>query len=153
MRQSRPLARRRRGCEHRAGDFAAALASHLDVLSRLAGFDPASTTDNWHALPTHTLRLAEILAKVAESRFHVRELIYLFTAADDPGDGDPFPLQEELEAQELPLGLPDDEAEFSLWRLRRELLAAADDFAPDGARGREISFAVDEIRPIRSGGG
>ena len=140
------FARRRGGCEHRAGDFAAALASHLDVLSKLAGFDPASTTDNWHALPTHTLRLAEILAKVAESRFQIRELIYLFTAADDPGDGGPFPLQEELEAQELPLGLPDDEAEFSLWRLRRELLAAADDFAPDGARGREISFAVDQSR-------
>ena len=60
------FARRRGGCKHRAGDFASTLASHLDALSKLAGFDPASTTDNWHALPTHTLRLAEILTKVAE---------------------------------------------------------------------------------------
>ena len=135
---------RRRGCEHRADDFAGTLASHLDAFSKLAGFDPGSATDNWHALPTHTLRLAEILAKVVESRFRVAELVYLFTAADDPGDGGPFPLQEELKAQELPLGLPDDEAKFSLWRLRRELLAEADDWSTEGSRERQISVEADE---------
>ncbi|MGF6408376.1 hypothetical protein OKW37_000046 [Paraburkholderia sp. MM5482-R2] len=140
-------ARRRRGCEDRAGDFAAMLASHLDALSKLAGFDPASTTNNcnWHALPTHTLRFAEILAKVTESRFRIAELPYLFTATDDPSDCGPFPMQEECEAQELPLGLPDDETRFSLWRLRRELLAAADDdISPDGALVWRISSRADE---------
>jgi Tc toxin complex TcA C-terminal TcB-binding domain len=137
------FARRRGGCGHREGDFAAALASHIDALSKLAGFDPPSSTDNWHALPTHTLRLAEILGKIAESRFHVAELLYLFTAADGPGDGGPFPLQGELEAEELPLGLPDDEAEFSLWRLRRELLSAVDALAAEGARDRRTEVVVD----------
>ena len=47
-------------------------------------FAPASATDNWHALPTHTLRFAEVLAKVTQSRFRVAELLYLFTAVDDP---------------------------------------------------------------------
>lgn len=140
------FARRRRGCEHRPGDFAAALASHLDALSQLAGFNAASATDNWHALPTHTLRFAEVLAKVTQSRFRVAELLYLFTAADDPGDGEPFPLQDELEAQELPLGLPDDEARFSLWRLRRELLAAGEEEDCEEWHWRRVAdFLQDEL--------
>ena len=147
------FARRRSRCEHRAGDFATVLATRLDALSKLCGFDPASATDNWHALPTHTLRLAEILAKITQSRFRITELLYLFTAADDPDGGEPFPLQGELEAQELPLGLPDDEAEFSLWRLRRELLAAAEEFDCEDWHWRhvadflegELGFAADDV--------
>jgi hypothetical protein len=140
------FARRRGRCEHRSGDFAAALASQLDALSRLAGFDPASATDNWHALPTHTLRLAEILAKITRSRFRIAELLYLFTAADDPGDAEPFPLQDQLEAQELPLGLPDDEARFSLWRRRRALLAAAEEDDCEEWHWRHAAdFLVDEL--------
>jgi hypothetical protein len=138
------FARRRSRCEHRSGEFAATLASHLDALSKLAGFDPASAADNWHALPTHTLRLAEILAKITQSRFPIGELLYLFTAEDDPDSGGPFPMQSEIEAVELPLGLPDDEFRFSLWRLRRELLAAADDSSLPDARDRRISVVVDE---------
>jgi hypothetical protein len=139
-------ARRRDRCEHRSGDFAAMLAAHLDALSQLCGFDPASAADNWQALPTHTLRLTEILAKVTQSRFRVAELLYLFTVADDPGGGEPFPLQEELEAQELPLGLPDDEARFSLRRLRRELLAAADEADCEDWHWRRVAdFLEDEL--------
>ena len=97
-------------------------------------------------MPTHTLRLAEILAKITQSRFRVAELLYLFTAADDPDGGEPFPLQGELEAQELPLGLPDDEAEFSLWRLRRELLAAAGEVDTDDWHWRRVAdFLEDEL--------
>ncbi|TDG02548.1 insecticidal toxin complex protein [Paraburkholderia guartelaensis] len=137
-------ARQRGSCEHRGGDFAAMLASHLDALARLAGFDPASATDNWHALPTHTLRLAEILAKLAGSRSHIGELLYLFTATDAPGDGGPFPLQDEFEAQELPLGLPDEEAKHSLWRLRRELLASAGEVPRRGEREVRIETKIEE---------
>jgi hypothetical protein len=126
------FARRRGRCEHRSGDFAAILVSKLDTISRLVGFDPGSPTDNWHALPTHTLRLAEVLTKITQSRFHIGELLYLFTADDDPGSGEPFPLQPAIEAQELPLGLPDDEAGFSLWRLRQALLEASDEGTGEG---------------------
>jgi hypothetical protein len=140
------FARRRGRCDHRAGDFAAALASHLDALSKLCGFDPASATDNWHALPTHTLRLAEVLTKITQSRFHIGELLYLFTAEDDPGNGEPFPLQPAIEAQELPLGLPDDEARFSLWRLRHELLAAAEEADGEDWDWRRVAaFLQDEL--------
>jgi hypothetical protein len=140
------FARRRSRCEHRSGDFAAVLASHLDALSKLCGFDPASATDNWHKLPTHTLRLTEVLTKITQSRFHVRELLYLFTAEDDPGNGEPFPLQPEIEAQELPLGLPDDEARFSLWRLRHELLAAAEEADGEEWHWRRVAaFLQDEL--------
>jgi hypothetical protein len=117
-------ARRRHGCEHRSEEFAEALNARLDALSILAGFDPASTSDNWHAHPTHTLRFAEILAKLTASRFTIAEVLYLFSV-DNQADGDRvFPLQEESEAIEHPLGLPDDEGRFSLWRLRRKLLEA-----------------------------
>jgi hypothetical protein len=60
-------ARRRFGAECRDAEFLDRLASELDPLSRLAGFDPASATDNWHAAPNHTLRFAEILAKLCAS--------------------------------------------------------------------------------------
>jgi hypothetical protein len=137
------FARRSRRCEHRSGEFAAVLASHVDALSKLAGFDPSSATDNWHALPTHTLRLAEVLAKITQSRFRVAELLYLFTADDDVDSGDLFPLQEQSEALELPLGLPDDEGRFSLWHLRKELLAAAENIPFPEERDWRVSVEID----------
>ena len=92
-------------------EFVKLLAENLDPLSRLAGFDPGSATGSWHALPTHTLRFAEVLAKIYASRFTVGELIFLFTADPHLDGDDPFPLQDENEALDSPLGLPDDEPE------------------------------------------
>jgi len=116
-------AQRRHRCGRRSPEFVKLLLANLDPLSRLAGFDPASDTDSWHALPTHTLRFAEVLAKVYASDFSVGELVYLFTAGPHLDGDDPFPLQEENDALDFPLGLPDEEPEHALWRLREELLA------------------------------
>ena len=117
-----------RGVRHhrdpRGPEFIKLLESNLEPLSRLAGFDPASPTDSWHAKPTHTLRFAELLTKIYASDFTVGELVYLFTAEQHLDGDDPFPLQEENDALDFPLGLPDDLQEFSLWRLRREVLEA-----------------------------
>lgn len=115
-------ARRRHDCEPRPAEFSKLLTANLDPLSRLAGFDPASATDSWHAQPTHTLRFAEILAKIRASSFSVGELIYLFTADEHLDGDDPFPLQDEAEALEFPLGLPDDDPDHGLWRLRHDML-------------------------------
>jgi receptor-binding and translocation channel-forming TcA subunit of Tc toxin/ABC toxin-like protein len=109
--------------ERRTPEFLKILASNLDGLSRLAGFDPGSATDHWHALPTHTLRFAEVLSKLHATRFSIEEIFYLFTADAHLDGDDPFELQEDNEALDLPLGLPDDDAENSLWRLRERLLA------------------------------
>ncbi|HTY26981.1 MAG TPA: neuraminidase-like domain-containing protein, partial [Mycobacterium sp.] len=114
-------AQRRHQCVRRTQEFIKLLVDNLDPLSRLAGFDPDSPTDSWHALPTHTLRFAEILAKIYASNFTVGELIFLFTAGPHLDGDDPFPLQPDNEALDLPLGLPDDDHEHALWRLRREL--------------------------------
>jgi Tc toxin complex TcA C-terminal TcB-binding domain len=115
-------ARRHHRCERRAPEFLKLLAENLDPLSRLAGFHSASASDNWHALPTHTLRFAEVLAKIYASRFGIGELIYLFTADKHLDGDDPFPLQDRNEALDLPLGLPDDERQHSLWHLRKAML-------------------------------
>ena len=122
-------AQRRHRCEPRPPEFMKLLAENLDPLSRLAGFDPESATDSWHAHPAHTLRFAEVLAKIYASRFSVGELIFLFTAGPHLDGDDPFPLQEPNEALDSPLGLPDDEPAHTLWHLRRDLLEAraADD--------------------------
>ena len=56
-------------CERRAPEFIKLLESNLDPLSRLAGFDPDSPGDTWQTSPTHTLRFAEILAKMYASDF------------------------------------------------------------------------------------
>jgi receptor-binding and translocation channel-forming TcA subunit of Tc toxin/ABC toxin-like protein len=117
-------ARRRHDRGRRSPEFIKLLAGNLDPLSQLAGFDPASATSSWHALPTHTLRFAEVLAKIYASSFSVGELIFLFTAGPHLDGDDPFPLQEHNEALDAPLELPDDDHEHGLWRLRRELLAA-----------------------------
>jgi Tc toxin complex TcA C-terminal TcB-binding domain len=116
-------AQRHHRCGRRSPEFVRLLLANLDPLSRLGGFDPASATDSWHARPTHTLRFAEVLAKVYASDFSVGELLYLFTADPHPGGDDSFPLQEENDALDFPLGLPDEEREHALWRLREELLA------------------------------
>jgi hypothetical protein len=135
-------------CEHYRPDLVEWLLSKLDPLSRLAGFDPASATNNWHALPTHTLRFAEILAKLSASRFTLAEVLYLFTV-DDQHCGDIFPLPDECEASELPLALPADECGFSLWHLRRKLLGTpAPELAPDSSW--RISVEMDSSLPVES---
>jgi hypothetical protein len=115
-------------CRHKScrrdPEFLKLLKTNFDPLSRLAGFDPDTASDTWSALPTHTLRFAEVLAKIYASNFSIGEILYLFTAEDHLDGDDPFPLQEENEALDLPLGLPDDEGEYSLWRLRHKLLEA-----------------------------
>ena len=108
--------------DRRAPEFVKLLASNLDPLSRLAGFDPGSATDNWHFVPTHTLRFAEVLAKIYASDFTIGEIFYLFTAGDHLDGDDPFPLDEQNEALDSPLDLPDEQPEYSLWHLRRKLL-------------------------------
>jgi hypothetical protein len=118
--------RRRHKCKERPPEFIDVLSRNLDLLSGLAGFDPASGTDNWHTLPTHTLRFAEILEKISASRFRISEILFLLDAGDESAWDDLFPLQEESEAADLPLDLPDDERKHSLWHLRRELLEAED---------------------------
>ena len=66
--------------------------------------------------PTHTLRFAEVLSKIYASDFAVGEMLYLFTADAHLDGDDPFPLQPPNEALDYPLGLPDDETPFALWR-------------------------------------
>lgn len=115
------LARHHCGC--RPPEFIKLLSENLDPLSRLAGFDPGSSGNTWHAHPTHTLRFVEILAKIYASDFSVGDIIFLFTVDDHLEGDDPFPLQPKNEAICSPLGLPDDEYEYSLWDLRCKLLA------------------------------
>jgi Tc toxin complex TcA C-terminal TcB-binding domain len=109
----------------RAPEFLKLLANNLDALSRLGGFDPSVAARRWHTLPTHTLRFAELLAKIYASRFGVGEILYLFTADSHLAGDDPFPLDDRNESLENPLEHPDDEEEFSLWSLRRKLLEAS----------------------------
>ncbi|MBL1098614.1 neuraminidase-like domain-containing protein [Streptomyces coffeae] len=116
-------ARARHGCGCRPPEFRKLLAENLGPLSRLAGFDPGSAADTWSARPTHTLRFAEILGKIYASDFGIGEILFLFTTDDHLDGDDPFPLQPGNEALDSPLGLPDDETRFSLWDLRRALLA------------------------------
>jgi hypothetical protein len=100
------------------------LNDNLDPLSKLAGFNPVLASDTWHALPTHTLRLAEVLLKIYLSNFGVGEIIFLFTSDPHVDGDDPFPLQEQSEALDSPLEIPDDDPDHTLWRLRRTLLGA-----------------------------
>lgn len=121
--QIRHYAQARHHCPCRPPEFIKLLAANLDPLSRLAGFDPDTPAATWRAKPTHTLRFAEVLAKVYASDFGVGELPFLFTTDDHLDGDDPFPLQPDNEALDSPLGLPDDTEEHSLWALRRKLLA------------------------------
>ncbi|MEU9899981.1 neuraminidase-like domain-containing protein [Streptomyces phaeochromogenes] len=106
-------------CRRRAAEFRKLLADNLGALSALAGFD----ADGWRDRPAHTLRFAELLAKIYASDFSVGELIFMGTTEEHLGGDDPFPLQPDNEALGSPLGLPDDETEHSLAGLRRTLLA------------------------------
>ncbi|MBS0423446.1 MAG: insecticidal toxin complex protein [Proteobacteria bacterium] len=117
------FAKIRHECCHRPPHFIKLLASNLDSLSILAGFDPAAPSDTWHARPANTLRFAEILAKIYASSFGIGEVLYLFTADDHLDGDDPFPLQPPNESLDSPLGLPDDDRDHSLWVLRKELLS------------------------------
>jgi Tc toxin complex TcA C-terminal TcB-binding domain len=144
--------RRHRG-GRRSPEFVKLLVSNLDPISQLAGFDPASATDSWHARPTHTLRFAEVLAKVYASDFSVGELLYLFTAGPHLDGDDPFPLQASNDALDFPLGLPDEEREHGLWRLRADMLAVEvseeeDEEWPwrriDAALQKEFGFALSD---------
>lgn len=111
-------------CRWRSAEFIKLLARNLDPLSRLAGFDPGAAGSTWHARPTHTLRFAEILAKIYASDFGVGEVPFLFTVDEHVLGDDPFFLQTRNEALDLPLDLPDDADEYSLWGLRGKLLDA-----------------------------
>lgn len=115
-------AQERHGCQCRPPQFLKLLAENLDPLSLLAGFDPTTASDSWSARPTHTLRMAEVLAKIYASDFGVGEVLYLCTADEHLAGDDPFPLQPPNEALASPLDLPDDEIPYSLWDLRRTLL-------------------------------
>jgi hypothetical protein len=121
------LAARRHHGHERGPQFRKLLISNLDRLSILGGFDPATATRTWHARPTHTLRFAEILAKIWASRFGIGELTFLFTADEHLSGDDPFPLSPAGEAQVDPLENPDDIADYALWDLRDRLLAAEPD--------------------------
>lgn len=110
-------------CRCRGPEFIKLLMDNLNSLSALAGFDPNNPTDTWHAHPTHTLRFAEILAKIYASEFGVGELLFLFTNDEHLQGDDPFPLQPANEAKDSPLSLPDDDEQNSLWKLRQKLMA------------------------------
>jgi Tc toxin complex TcA C-terminal TcB-binding domain len=124
--QIQQYAIKRHGCEYRGPEFIKLLLDNLNALSALAGFDgatpPTNPADIWHARPTHTLRLAQILAKIYASEWRVGELIFLFTTDDHLQGDDPFPLQTGNEAKDAPFELPDDD-QYSLWELRKKLMA------------------------------
>jgi hypothetical protein len=112
----------RHTCRRRGPEFVKELISNFDPLSRLAGFDPAVPAESWHAKPTHTLRFAEVLAKIYASDFSVGELLFLFTAQAHLDGEDPFPIQDSDDADDFPLALPEETHDYSLWHLRRKLL-------------------------------
>ena len=123
-------AKLRFGCARPRDEFVSHMADNLDALSRLAGFTPPtstspSTQDSWNSTPGCTLRFAEVLAKMAASTFRLGELLYLFNATPPQDARDPFPMEDPEQSLSYPLGLPEDEPEESLWRLREALLCVA----------------------------
>jgi hypothetical protein len=116
-------AHRHHQAHRRGAEFLKLLAENLDALSKLAGFDPSTST--WWQLPTHTLRFAEVLAKIYASRFGVGELILILTADPHLDGDDPFPLGDAEEALDVPLELPDEDEGPTLWKLRHHLLEIA----------------------------
>ena len=119
-------AKSRFGCTRASNEELAHMADNLDALSRLAGFNPPTSTnpstDTWNSTPCCTLRFAEVLAKIAASKFRVGELLYLFNAVPPHEHEDPF-AQDAEDALNYPLDLPEEGNEHSLWRLREQLLA------------------------------
>ena len=116
-----PYAKRRHECDDRSPEFLKILLANLDPLSALVGFS-LTPPDTWFGLPSHTLRFAEILAKIYASNFSIGELFYLFTTTDHLDGDDPFPLQDVNEAEDLPFDLPEEQHHHSLWALRHRLL-------------------------------
>ena len=102
------------------------MADNLDALSRLAGFNPPTTTnpstDVWNRNPGCTLRFAEVLAKMCASEFRIGELLYLFNAEPPQHCENPFPMQDADDVLAYPLEVPEDGGHHSLWKLREELL-------------------------------
>ena len=148
------VAKRRHAGGDRSPHFIKLLGRNLDPLSRLAGFDPASATDNWHALPTHTLRFAEVLVKLCASRFSVGELIYLFTADPHLDGDDPFALPDPNECLDDPLALPEADSPHSLWALRRRVLdVEVTDEAAEAWTWQRVEHAMRELGySVPSGG-
>jgi hypothetical protein len=113
------------GCVRRRDDEIAFMAGNLDSLSRLAGFNPPTSTnpstDTWNSNPSCTLRFAEVLAKISASQFRPGDLLYLFNAKPPHEHEDPF-AQDAEDALNHPLDLPEESEEHSLWRLRKKLL-------------------------------
>jgi hypothetical protein len=148
-------ARRKKHGHQREPEFLKLLATNLDPLSRLGGFDPAAADRRWQSAPSHTLRFAEVLSKIYNSHFGIGEILYLFTADPHLAGDDPFPLEDENEAIENPLEHPDDEEQFSLWQLRRKLLdvAPADDAAESWTWPRIVGTLREELGfPAPAGG-
>ncbi len=121
-------ARDRYGCRHPRSEGLAHMADNLDALSRLAGFNPPTSTnptstDTWNSTPGCTLRFAEVLAKISASRFRIGELLYLFNAVPSQDCEDPFLLQDSEDALNYPLDQPESEPQHTLWKLREALLA------------------------------
>ena len=115
------------GCKRPRGEGVAHMASNLDALSRLAGFNPPTattpSTDTWNSTPGCTLRFAEVLAKMCASTFSIGELLYLFNATPPQDCPNPFPAQDDEDALNYPFDLPEGERDHSLWKLREQLLA------------------------------
>jgi hypothetical protein len=130
-------ARSRYGCPREREEQIAHMADHLDALSRLAGFNPPTTTnpstDVWNSNPGCTLRFAEVLAKMCASEFRTGDLLFLFNADPTQHSGNPFPLQDADEVFAYPLEVPEDGGPQSLWKLREELqrVEVSDDVCRD----------------------
>jgi hypothetical protein len=139
----------RYGCGSRQAEFAKLTDVELDPLSALAGFDPLTTSDTWHAAPTHTLRFAEVLGKLYASAFTVGEIVFMFTVEDHLDGDDPFQLADAEESGDDPLALPDSErhAAHSLWALRRALLEVEvdDDAAREWSWKQIVALLRDEF--------
>jgi hypothetical protein len=103
-------------CERREPEFLKHLAGKLDCLSLLAGFDSATANATWHYLPAHTLRFAEVLAKVYASKFSIGEILFLFAADDCLCGPDEHEDKDEHEPKD------EHERKHSPWQLRRKLI-------------------------------
>jgi len=118
-------AKSRFGCTRPREEALAFMADNLDALSRLAGFNPPTSsnpsTDTWNNNPSCTLRFAEVLAKICASKFRCGELLYLFNAVPPHEHEDPF-AQDSEDALHHPLDLPEEGHSHSLWKLREKLL-------------------------------
>ena len=141
-------ARSRYGCPRAREEQIAHMADNLDALSRLAGFNPPTTTnpstDVWNSNPGCTLRFAEVLAKMCASEFRIAELLYLFNAEPPQHGENPFPIQDPDDVLTYPLDVPEDGGHHSLWELREELLRV--EVGDDDWRDLTWSKIIDQFR-------